>query len=59
MAGVAFPFIVINGLHNRDSSLIIFSILISIMLLITHQKNIERLLRRQESKSKLLKKKKK
>ena len=39
--------------------LIIFSILIAIMVLITHQKNIERLLRKEESKAKLIKKKEK
>jgi glycerol-3-phosphate acyltransferase PlsY len=37
--------------------LIIFSILIPIMVIITHQKNIERLLRREESKANILKKK--
>lgn len=37
--------------------LLIFSILIPIMVIITHQKNIERLLRKEESKSKLIKKK--
>ena len=36
--------------------LIIFSILIPIMVIITHQKNIERLLRKEESKAKILKK---
>ncbi|MES2285374.1 MAG: glycerol-3-phosphate 1-O-acyltransferase PlsY [Bacteroidota bacterium] len=57
-AAVAFPIIVILGLKTTTPSLIIFSILIAIMVLITHQKNIERLLRREESKSKLINKKK-
>lgn len=57
-AAVAFPIIVILGFKTTTPSLIIFSILIAIMVLITHQKNIERLLRREESKAKLINKKK-
>lgn len=57
-AAVAFPIIVIVGFKTTTPSLIIFSILIAIMVLITHQKNIERLLRREESKAKLINKKK-
>jgi glycerol-3-phosphate acyltransferase PlsY len=58
IAAVAFPIIVIFGFKTTVPSLIIFSILIAIMVLITHQKNIERLLRREESKARLIKKKK-
>ena len=58
VAGVSFPIIVILVFKTTTPSLIIFSILIAIMVLITHQKNIERLLRREESKAKLLNKKK-
>lgn len=57
-AAVLFPVIVIGVFKERVPSLIIFSILIAIMVLITHQKNIERLLRKEESKAKLIKKKK-
>jgi glycerol-3-phosphate acyltransferase PlsY len=57
-AAVLFPVIVIGIFRERVPSLIIFSILIAIMVLITHQKNIERLLRKEESKAKILKKKK-
>lgn len=57
-AAVAFPIIVIIIFKTTTPSLIIFSILIAIMVLITHQKNIERLLRREESKANLIKKKK-
>ncbi len=56
-AAVAFPLIVILIFKTTTPSLIIFSILIAIMVLITHQKNIERLLRREESKANLIKKK--
>lgn len=58
IAAVCFPIVVIGVFKTTAPSLIIFSILIAIMVLITHQKNIERLLRREESKAKLIKKKK-
>lgn len=58
-AAVSFPIIVIVVFNTQTPSLIIFSILIAIMVLITHQKNIERLLRREESKAYLIKKKNK
>ena len=58
-AAVAFPIIVIFIFKITVPSLIIFSLLIAIMVLITHQKNIERLLRREDSKASLIKKKKK
>lgn len=57
IAAICFPIIVILIFKSTVPSLIIFSILIAIMVLITHQKNIERLLRKEESKAKLLKKK--
>ena len=57
ISAICFPIIVIVVFQTTVPSLIIFSILIAIMVLITHQKNIERLLRREESKAKLIKKK--
>ncbi len=72
LSSILFPFVIliIDKVCKQSSTdgtlipvltkpLIVFSILIPIMVLITHQKNIERLLRREESKSKLLRKKKK
>ncbi len=59
IAAIAFPMIVILIFQTKTPSLIIFSILIAIMVLITHQKNIERLIRREESKANLVKKKEK
>jgi len=59
ISAVCFPVIVIFIFKSTVPSLIIFSILIAIMVLITHQKNIERLIRKEESKAKLIKKKKK
>lgn len=57
-AAVAFPIIVIFIFKTQTPALIIFSILIAIMVLITHQKNIERLLRREEPKTKLINRRK-
>lgn len=59
IAAIVFPINVIFIFQTKTPSLIIFSILIAIMILITHQKNIERLLRREESKAKIIKKKNK
>lgn len=57
ISALSFPVIVIIVFKTRVPSLVIFSIAIAILVLITHQKNIERLLRREESKVKLFKKK--
>ena len=59
IAAISFPVIVIVVFQTKVPSLIIFSILIAIMVLITHQKNIERLIRREETKTSLVKKKEK
>ena len=50
-AAVSFPFFIILVFHTTVPSLILFSIFIAILVLITHQKNIERLIRREESKA--------
>jgi glycerol-3-phosphate acyltransferase PlsY len=57
IAAITFPINVILVFKTTVPSLIIFSLLIAIMVLITHQKNIERLLRKEESKAKLIKRK--
>ena len=58
IASLAFPFIVIVilGMNNTNTSLIIFSIFVPILSFITHQKNIERFIRREENKAKFGKK---
>jgi glycerol-3-phosphate acyltransferase PlsY len=58
VAAILFPVIVIGVFHEKVPSLVIFSILIAILVLLTHQKNIERLLRKEESKANIIKKKK-
>lgn len=57
IAAMSFPVIIIVVFKAEIPSLVIFSLIIAVLVLITHQKNIERLLRREESKTKLIKKK--
>ncbi len=59
VAGFSFPFIVIFIFKTTTPSLVIFSLIISVLLLFTHQKNIERLLRKEENKANFLLSKKK
>ena len=50
LAGFSFPFAVILIFHISTPSMVIFSMVVAVLLLLTHQKNIERLLRKEESK---------
>ncbi len=52
-AGLSFPIILNLILGNDNRILVIFSIVVAILLLITHRKNIQRILRNEESKVKL------
>ena len=58
LASVAFPVVVFFILDQKDvnSSLELFSVFVPILTLITHQKNIERLVRGEETKVKFDKK---
>jgi glycerol-3-phosphate acyltransferase PlsY len=58
LASFSFPILIYLLSVSSPNSLIIFSIFVPILTLITHQKNIERLIRGEESKAKILKKKK-
>ncbi len=58
IAGLSFPVLVIVVFNTTTSSLIIFSLIVFVLLLFTHQKNIERLVRNQESKANFLFKRK-
>jgi glycerol-3-phosphate acyltransferase PlsY len=51
IAALSFPFIIVLVFQSTVPSLIVFSMFIAILVLITHQKNIERLMRREESKA--------
>ncbi|MES2762235.1 MAG: glycerol-3-phosphate 1-O-acyltransferase PlsY [Bacteroidota bacterium] len=56
-AGLSFPFFLNVVLKNQNETLLIFSIFVAALLIITHKKNISRLLKRQESKVDLFAKK--
>ncbi len=55
LAGISFPILIITVFNASATSLIIFSILIAVLVILTHQKNIERLLHNEESKADLSK----
>jgi glycerol-3-phosphate acyltransferase PlsY len=51
ISGITFP-IVIMVFYSTNSSINIFSLAVAILILITHQRNIERILRKEESRVK-------
>jgi glycerol-3-phosphate acyltransferase PlsY len=53
IAGLSFPIFLNLVLKNTDPILMVFSIVVALMLIITHRKNIVRLLNKQESKIQL------
>lgn len=55
VAGMAFPVLNLFVFHTTAVSLVVFSMIVSILLLLTHQKNIERLLKKEESRAKIIK----
>lgn len=57
IAAVAFPFITMLGFNETVYSMNIFAMAVSIMVLVTHQKNIERLFKGTENRVNLLRKK--
>jgi len=59
IAGITFPLLIMFVFPTSIQSLIIFSLIISVLLLLTHQKNIERLIKKEESKAHFLFRKKK
>ena len=56
-AGLSFPFFLNIVLKNQNQILLLFSVFVAILLIITHKKNISRLLKKQESKVDLFVKK--
>ncbi len=56
-AAITFPIVVIFVFKTQIPSLVIFSMFIAVLVLITHQKNIERLIKREEAKTRLNKRK--
>lgn len=57
IGGLSFPFFLNVVLKNQNETLLIFSLFVAALLIITHKKNISRLLKRQESKVNLFAKK--
>jgi glycerol-3-phosphate acyltransferase PlsY len=53
IAGIAFPLILNLLLGNTNPILTVFSIVVAVLLIVTHRKNILRLVKRQESKVQL------
>ena len=53
LAAMVFPVVIIVIFETTTPSLIIFSLMIAILVLVTHQKNIERLIRNEETKANL------
>ena len=50
IGGISFPFLLHFALKNQNEPLMIYSILLAVLLVITHRQNIGRLLKKQESK---------
>jgi glycerol-3-phosphate acyltransferase PlsY len=59
IAGVAFPILVIFVFKTTVPALMIFSGLVAVLIIVTHQKNIERLLKKNENKTYLFKSRRK
>jgi acyl phosphate:glycerol-3-phosphate acyltransferase len=59
IAGFSFPAILIFLYRTQYPSLVIFAFILAVLMLFTHQKNIERLMHGKEKKIKLKKKKEK
>ena len=58
VAGLFFPVVVMVIFKTSQPDMVVFSLMISVAVIITHQKNIERLLSRSEGKISIKKKKK-
>ena len=59
VSGFSFPVLIIVIFKETTPTLVIFSLIMAVLMLFTHQKNIERLLRKEEKKANLPKLKKK
>lgn len=53
LAGISFPFFLIYVLESTNPVLNVFSMIVAILLIVTHRKNIRRLIRKEESKVQL------
>ena len=57
IGGISFPIFLNVVLKNSNETLMIFSVFVAVLLIVTHKKNISRLLKKQESKVYLFSKK--
>jgi len=55
-AACAFPVLIVYYFNESNNSLIIFSVMVAVLVIFTHKKNIERLLKNEESKVSILRK---
>ncbi len=53
VAGFSYPIFLNLVLKNQNQTLIVFSVFVAILLVVTHKKNISRLLKKQETRVKL------
>ena len=49
LGGISYPIVLGVFMHNQDVTLTVFSIVVAILLVVTHKKNIVRLYKKQES----------
>lgn len=56
LAGASFPIFLNLVLHNENNVLAVFSVVVAVLLIITHRRNIRRLIKKEESKVKLFSK---
>lgn len=57
VASISFPISIVFILHEKNTTLIVFSVVLSIAVILAHKKNIKRLLAGNENKMNLFKKK--
>lgn len=53
IAGISYPFFLAFAANNANDILTVFSIIVAALLIVTHRKNIQRILRKEESKVRL------
>ena len=57
LASFAYPMLIVFAFQVPNKSVVLFGVCVAVLVLVTHQKNIERLLKGKESKSYLFKRK--
>ena len=57
LASVAFPCLLVFVFNETENSLVIFGLAVAVLVLVTHRKNIQRLIKKEEGKIYIVKKK--